>query len=255
MKAIIALFGVTMIAFTTIAQDTLPARVYNLDKLPVTKDSSRLRIQIMDGKTTLLANLEAHLTILEPGQAAHPPHTHTNTEELIIVKEGVVAVTIKGVTKLLSAGGLAFSVPSDEHGAVNAGTSKAAYYVIKYTNPAPDAARGEKAGGSILMKWSEPAVEKTDKGERRNFFLRPTALFEKFDMHVTTLNKGNVSHPPHTHRQEEIIIIQSGTVSMQVGDKHYPAKAGDIVFLSSNIPHALENTGNGATTYFAFQWQ
>lgn len=256
MKVILPFLVLVTIAIAATAQhDTLPARVYNLQSLPVVKDSSRLRVQVMDGKTTLLANLEAHLTVLEPGQQAHPPHTHTNTEELIIVKEGIVAVTIKGKTKLLPAGGLALSLPGDEHGAINAGTTKAAYYVIKYTNLAVDALRGEKAGGSVLMKWTEPAVEKTDKGERRNFFIRPTALFEKFDMHVTTLNKGNVSHPPHTHKQEEIIIVQSGKVSMLIGDKHYPAEAGDIVFLSSQIPHALENVGDGPTTYYAFQWQ
>src|SRR5215216_2474803 len=121
MKALFAWLLQTTIACTIYAQDTLPARVYNLSKLPVTKDSSRLRVQIMDGKTSLLANLEAHLTILEPGQQAHPPHTHTNTEELIIVKEGVVAVTIKGKTKMLSAGGLALALPGEEHGAINAG--------------------------------------------------------------------------------------------------------------------------------------
>jgi (S)-ureidoglycine aminohydrolase len=236
-------------------QDTVPAHVYNLAQLAIVKDSSRLRIQMMDGRTSLLSNLEAHVTILQPGQSAHPPHTHSNTEELIIVKQGILKVTIKGKTKWLSAGGLALSLPGDEHAAINTGKAKAIYYVIKYTNAAVDAERGEKAGGSILMNWNEPATEKTDRGERRQFFNRPTALFEKFDMHATTLNKSMVSHLPHTHRQEEIILIRSGHVSMQIADKHYPAVAGDLIFLSSGVLHALENTGNGPCTYFAFQWQ
>jgi (S)-ureidoglycine aminohydrolase len=237
-------------------QDTLPSHVYNLAKLSTAKDSSRDRIQVMDGSTSILANIEVHLTTLEPGKAAHPPHTHTNQEELIIVKEGLLKVTIAGKSKLLSAGGLALSLPGDEHGAINAGKKKAAYYIVKYTtHTLVDTARGKKAGGSILMDWSEPTVEKTDRGERRQFFNRPTALFEKFDMHVTTLNKGAVSHLPHTHHQEEIILVKTGNISMQVADKHYPASAGDIVFLSSGVLHALENATNGPCTYFAFQWQ
>jgi (S)-ureidoglycine aminohydrolase len=257
MKAILILLLQIAIAQTLLAQqDTLPARVYNLATLSTAKDSSRDRIQFMDGSTSVLANLEVHLTILEPGKAAHPPHTHTNQEELIIVKEGLLKVTIKGKSKILSAGGLALSLPGDEHGAVNAGKTKAAYYIVKYTTrKAVDAERGGKAGGSILMDWKEPTVEKTDRGERRQFFNRPTALFEKFDMHVTTLNKGSVSHLPHTHRQEEIILVKSGTISMQIGDKHYPATVGDIVFLPTGVAHALENTSNGPCTYFAFQWQ
>jgi len=238
------------------AQDTLPARVYNLNKIATVKDSSRDRLQVMDGASSVLANLEVHLTTLEPGKAAHPPHTHASQEELIIVKEGVINMTIAGKSKLLSAGGIAYSLPGDEHGAVNAGKTKAAYYVIKYTTRTPlNAERGRNAGGSILMDWNEPAVDKTDRGERRQFYNRPTALFEKFDMHVTTLNKGAVSHLPHTHRQEEIILLKTGTISMQVGDKHYAATAGDIVFLPTGVLHALENTGNGACTYYAFQWQ
>lgn len=246
-------------AFITLSghaqRDTLPSHVFNLAALPIEKDSSRLRIQMMDGRTSLLSNLEAHVTILQPGQSAHPPHTHSNTEELIIVKQGILKVTVKGKAKWLSAGGLALSLPGDVHAAINAGKTTVVYYVIKYTNAVVDTARGEKAGGSVLMNWNEPSTEKTDRGERRQFFNRPTALFEKFDMHATTLNKGNVSHLPHTHRQEEIILIRSGHVSMQIADKHFPAVAGDLIFLSSGVLHALKNTGNGPCTYFAFQWQ
>jgi len=257
MKAILIFLLQTTIVFTVSAQqDTLPARVYQLSKIATVKDSSRDRIQIMDGSTSVLANTEAHLTTLAPGKAAHPPHTHTNQEELIVVKEGLLKVTIKGSSKLLSAGGLAYSLPGDEHGAVNAGKTKAVYYIVKYTTHNPvNAERGARSGGSILQNWNEPKVDKTDRGERRQFFNRPTSLFEKFDMHATTLQKGAVSHLPHTHRQEEIILIKSGNVSMQIGDKHYPATTGDLIFLPTGVPHALENTGNGTTTYFAFQWQ
>ena len=131
----------------------------------------------------------------------------------------------------------------------------ASYYVVKYTKTAINAERGQSAGGSVLIDWTEPVVTPTDKGERRQFFNKSTALFDKFDMHVTTLKEGEVSHPPHTHRQEEIIIVKTGTVSMQVAGKFYPAAAGDFIFLSSGIPHALQNTGREPTTYFAFQWQ
>ncbi len=256
MKAILILLLQTTIAFGALSQDTLPARVYNLAKLPVIKDSSRTRVQVMDGSTSVLANIEVHLTTLAPGKAAHPPHTHANQEELIIVKSGLLKVTIAGKTKLLTSGGIAYSFPGDEHGAVNAGKTKVDYYIVKYTTHNPvDTERGKKEGGSILMNWDEPKVEKTDRGERRSFFNHATALFEKFDMHATTLQKGAVSHLPHTHKSEEIILVRAGNISMQIGDKHYAATVGDVVFLPTGVPHALENTGNGTTTYFAFQWQ
>lgn len=237
-------------------QDTLPARVYHIADIAVSKDSSRDRLQIIDAPTSVLQHMDVHLTTLEPGMAAHPPHTHADEEELLIVKEGSVRVTINGKSKVLLPGGLAYSLPGDEHGAVNAGRGKAVYYIVKYKTKIPlDAARGQSAGGSVNMDWGEPAVEKTDRGERRQFFNRPTALFSKFDMHVTTLGQGAVSHLPHTHRQEEIIIVKSGHVAMHIADKFYPAGPGDVVFLCTGVPHALENRGDGPCTYYAFQWQ
>jgi len=256
MKAICLLLLQTMFACTLFSQDTLPAKVYHLSALPIIKDSSRQRVQIMDGATSIMPNMEVHLTILAPGQSAHPPHTHERQEELIIVKDGLLKVTIKGKSKILTAGGIAYSFPGDEHAAINAGKTKAAYYVIKYSNrDGVDKERVAKAGESILMNWDEPKVEKTDRGERRSFFNQPTPLFDKFDMHATTLNAGQVSHLPHTHRSEEILIIRTGKVSMHIGDKFYPAAPGDLVFLPTGVPHALENAGSGSTTYFAFQWQ
>ena len=192
--------------------DTIPSGVYHIKKLPVLKDSSRYRIQIMDGYTPYLSNMEVHITMLEPGKSAHPPQNHANTEELIIVKEGKLKVTIAGKTKILGAGGVAMAMPGDMHGAVNESRDKVSYYLL-------------------------------------------TVLFEKFDMHVTTLKPHQVSHAPHTHRQEEIIIVRKGNIEMQIGNTFQKARPGDLIFLNSNIPHALKNLSKGECEYFAFQWQ
>lgn len=74
-------------------------------------------------------------------------------------------------------------------------------------------------------------------------------------MHATALNKGRDSHLPHTHRQEEIILIRKGNVKMHIADKYYDAAEGDLIFLNAFVPHALINTTDGQCEYFAFQWQ
>jgi (S)-ureidoglycine aminohydrolase len=48
--------------------------------------------------------------------------------------------------------------------------------------------------------------------------------------------------------------VISGDVSMQIGEKHEGAGVGDLIFLGSEVPHALTNTGKGPCSYFAFQW-
>ena len=98
-------------------------------------------------------------------------------------------------------------------------------------------------------------MKKTDKGESRQIFSQPTSWLTKIDMHATTLNPGEVSHLPHIHRAEEIILMRSGHVQMYINGQHYPAAGGDLVFLASGNPHALENNGTERCEYFALQWQ
>ena len=236
--------------------DTLTAHVYNWDNLRLEKDSSLGRRQVLDGSTPDLAVLEIHVSSLEPGKSPHPPHTHADMEQLVIVKEGELRATVKDKTKILGPGSIAYALPGDLHGFENAGHGQAIYYVLKFRSRAPvDSARGVRAGGSFLVDWNALTAKKNEKGERRDVFDTPTSLFRKIDMHVTTLNPGEVSHAPHVHRQEEIILLRKGDVQMQIGDRFYKTSAGDLIFLSSGVLHALKNTGSGPCEYFALQWQ
>ncbi|MDP4259211.1 MAG: cupin domain-containing protein [Bacteroidota bacterium] len=236
--------------------DTLTGRVVHWADLRAKQDSSRDRREILDGRTHDLASLEIHASTLDPGKAPHPPHEHADIEELVIVKEGRLRSAIGGKRKILGPGSIAMALPGDMHGFENAAASRTTYYVLKFRTAAPiDRARGRSAGGSFTVNWDTLTVQPTGKGEKRQLFDRQTALFGKFEMHATTLNAGEVSHAPHVHRQEEIILLRKGNVTMQIGDKFYPAAAGDLVFLPSGVPHALKNTGVGPCQYFALQWQ
>jgi (S)-ureidoglycine aminohydrolase len=79
-------------------------------------------------------------------------------------------------------------------------------------------------------------------------------MFRRFDVHATTLMPGIASHPPHTHRTEEIILMTQGSGEILIDQKAHKAAAGDVVFLEANVPHAFTNTGKGPCGYFAIQW-
>ena len=106
-----------------------------------------------------------------------------------------------------------------------------------------------------MIDWNSVAFKPHDKGGIRNFIERPTAMLERFEMHVTTLKAGIKSHDPHTHKAEEIVLLVNGNTEMQIAQSHQKANGGDLIYLSSNILHAIENIGNEPSTYFAFQWQ
>ena len=245
-------------AFSTIAQksDSLLSGVYYWNKLEPVKEDTRVRRQILEGKTFALSYFEIHTSTLEPGNAPHPPHVHADQEELMIVKEGQVKITIAGQSKILGPGSIAFAMPGDEHGIENAGKTQATYFILKYKGKLPmNLERAKLTGGSFMFDWNDLKTNNMGKGYRRDFFNRGTSQLNQFEMHTTALNADSVSHAPHTHVQEEVILILRGNVEMYIDGKLYKGAAGDLYFLSANVPHALKNIGKEQCEYFAFQWR
>jgi (S)-ureidoglycine aminohydrolase len=255
-KIFFFLFIITTSPLLAQKNDSLLSNIYYWNKLDPKKEDTRIRKQILEGKTFALDYFEIHTSTLEPGKAPHPPHTHTDQEELMIVKEGQVKITIAGQSKILGPSSIAFAMPNDEHGIENAGNTQATYFILKYKGKLPmNLERAKQAGGSFMLDWKDLKTSNTGKGYRRDFFNRATSQLNQFEMHTTALNADSVSHAPHTHVQEEVILILRGNVEMFIDGKFYKGSAGDLYFLSSNVPHALKNIGKEQCEYFAFQWR
>jgi (S)-ureidoglycine aminohydrolase len=236
--------------------DSLPPHVYNWSDLKINKEQNRTIRPVLEGSTTALSHFEVHSTTLEPGKAPHPPHVHEDMDELIIVTEGDVQITINGTSKMVEPGGIAFVMAGDKHSIENTGEVSVTYYILKYKSKQPmNTERAKQQGGSFTVDWDSLEFKKTGKGGRRDFFNRPTSQLEKFEMHTTALNPGFDSHAPHTHKEEEIILLLKGNVEMYIAGNLYKAAPGDIIFLSSGVSHALKNTGSEQCEYFAFQWR
>jgi len=177
-------------------------------------------------------------------------------EQLILVKSGVLTIILHDSTYSLSKGSIAMIMPGDGYVLQNMTKTAVAFHLMKYQSKLPvDAARGKNAGGSFVKDWNKLQFNPHDRGGVRPYFNRATAMTKRFEMHVTTLNEGITSHPPHTHGAEEIILVLDGNVDMLIGEKNYKGKPGDLLFVTSNIPHSLKNDGAGQCTYFAFQWE
>ncbi|MES1160400.1 MAG: cupin domain-containing protein, partial [Bacteroidota bacterium] len=137
----------------------------------------------------------------------------------------------------------------------NASTTAVTYYLFHFRSRLPeDKGRSSQAGTPFLLDWKDMEMKKTDKGESRPIFSRPVAWLGKIDLHATTLNPGEVSHAPHIHRAEEIILLRSGHVKEYIAGQYHKASAGDLIFLPSGVPHAVENKSNQRCEYFALQW-
>lgn len=108
--------------------------------------------------------------------------------------------------------------------------------------------------GSTVFKFEELAVKPTGVGERRDVTDGPTATLERLECHISTLNPSKASHPPHTHPQEELIILRDGTLDVNVNGQIQRVGPGSLFFFASNNPHAVQNNGEKPATYFVFNF-
>jgi len=108
--------------------------------------------------------------------------------------------------------------------------------------------------GPAVFDWAAMPVTRNATGEVRQIVRRPTATLRELEMHVTTLNPGLSSHPPHTHPNEELVLIDEGTVETLSDGKWRRIGPGSVIFNASNSPHALRNVGPGPARYHVVNW-
>jgi quercetin dioxygenase-like cupin family protein len=107
---------------------------------------------------------------------------------------------------------------------------------------------------SALFTWDSVPETKTEQGARRTVFAAPTATLDELEHHTTTLKPGGSPHAPHTHKNEELIIIKSGAVEAYINGEWKPAPTGTLLFFASMVPHTVRNTGTEPATYYVINW-
>ena len=120
----------------------LGSAVFDWSKLEAKPTKVGARRDVFDAATATLGALECHVTTVNPGEAPHAAHRHSD-EELILVKEGTLEVTINGVARPAGPGAVVFFASNDVHGLRNAGGTPATYYVLRivpHDLPRPPAA-------------------------------------------------------------------------------------------------------------------
>lgn len=235
--------------------DSLPSGVYPWDKYPSKQSNGRESRLLLQGRTTDLAKLNIHSSTLGAGQTNHPLQAYNDREEIIIIKEGTLKITVNDSSKIVGPGSLVLIEAGDKQQFQNTSDKPASYCVFTFTSTQPvNISRGKEGGGSLIKDWNELTVKSTDKGESRPVFDRSSSMFTRFEVHATTLKPGVESHAPHTHRAEEMMVLLSGNATANIDAVKQKATAGDVMLLTPNVPHNVVNTGHETCTYYAIKW-
>ncbi len=129
-----ALAVATAEAQKTAPAEPSPSRTYPYEELIVKTSAGNRSLAVIDAHTHTGYHFDMHETELGPGNAPHPPHHHEH-EEMIMIRQGTLEVTIAGKSKTLGPGSVAYVASNEEHGWRNTGSGLATYFVIAFGRP------------------------------------------------------------------------------------------------------------------------
>ncbi len=107
----------------------LPAAALRWEDLTPRKNGNAVSRQMMTGDTHTGYRIDLHETELPAGEMPHAPHSHVH-EELLLIREGQLEVTIAGKASRLGPGSVAYFASNQEHGWKNTGGVPARYFVL-----------------------------------------------------------------------------------------------------------------------------
>lgn len=117
------------------------------------------------------------------------------------------------------------------------------------------AAAAEKSGTVLPSKcysFESLTVKRNAQNgnEARQVFSGLTHEGFPVDLHITTLQPGQMPHPAHSHVHEEMIMIQAGTLEVTILDNTARIGPGSVAYVMSNEKHSWKNVGDTPATYF-----
>jgi quercetin dioxygenase-like cupin family protein len=92
-------------------------------------------------------------------------------------------------------------------------------------------------------------------------FRGSTADVRHLACHASTLIHNHCPHPPHTHREEEILLLLNGEVDLtlpELGsrdeDQRRRLRPGQFVYYPPHFPHTLRTVSQQPANYLMFKW-
>lgn len=107
---------------------------------------------------------------------------------------------------------------------------------------------------STAFDYTAIKAVKTTVGEKRQFCDNHTKTLSRLEIHETSLNPGQMAHPPHQHPEEELTVVRQGTVEVLVNGVLKRVGPGSVIFQSSNDMHSIKNVGTDVAIYHAIKW-
>ena len=125
----------------------------------------------------------------------------------------------------------------------------------------PPSSKGLPMVATAIHQFSLPLANPTEPWTRIPAFRGPTRTLAEMGCHASELAGGHCPHPPHAHREEELLIPLHGEVELVLADGPVdPAprverlRPGSFVYYPAGQHHTIRNPGTTAVGYLMFKW-
>ncbi len=127
--------------------------------------------------------------------------------------------------------------------------------------PPPPIASGSAMIATAIQALELPLAEPAKPWQSFPAFSGPTRTFTRMSCHASVLVPGHSPHPPHAHREEELLIPIHGEVELRIAEKpEDPApraerlRPGSFVYYPAWQHHTLFNPSDAPAGYLMFKW-
>ncbi len=92
-------------------------------------------------------------------------------------------------------------------------------------------------------------------GQNGVYLAGDTPASTKFVTGRFVLPPGKSPHAPHTHAEEEVMIIESGHGEILCDGKTTRIGPGSVMYATPNAPHGITNTGDEPIVFYYVKWE
>ncbi len=98
--------------------------------------------------------------------------------------------------------------------------------------------------GKYVVNIDEAPVGRIAGRETRDLINSKTVGSKGISLRITDVLPGQTCNPGHIHTEcEEVILILSGQGEIKIGDKVFPMRPGDAIYLPTGLGHLIRNPG------------
>jgi quercetin dioxygenase-like cupin family protein len=248
---------------STLAEYSPPSRSAPLlstfvawDALPVRQIPQGEVRAVFDNPATGMAKIEVHITTLQPGMTLHAPHRHA-WDELCLVKQGEVQVTLKDQQHRAGPGSLVFFAANDAHSIENVSNKPTTYVVINLCTPQAVATDEEPAAArratgpltSIVLDGASAPKTSTATGSTAHVLDSPTRTFSHLGSQIIELNSGQTTRCETSDLEHALFFVQAGQVEVTARGLSCRLGENAMAYFAPNEMMTLECLGSAPTNF------